>query len=90
MLEILLQIEMHSPSVAATDKATVVNLLKMAFQDQGPSFDPINEYGAIMPTDLNPSGDELSLPWPPMIGDFNLDVLLPDLDWGQMDAEWHI
>lgn len=89
MLEILQQIELHSPNVASTDKMTVINLLKMAFQGEGPSFDPINEYGTMMPTNLDPSADELNLLWPPTIGDFSLDELLPDLDWGQVENLWY-
>ncbi|KAJ5627321.1 hypothetical protein N7528_004748 [Penicillium herquei] len=88
MLEILLQIEIHSPTVASTDKPTVINLLKMAFQNEGPSIDPINEYGTMLPTFLDSSADELGLLWPTMMGDFNLDELLPDMDWGQMDGKW--
>jgi hypothetical protein len=89
MLEILLQIELHSPSVASTDKGTVINLLKMAFQNEGPSIDPINEYGTMMPTALDSSADELGLLWPTMMCDFNLDELLPDMDCGQMDGQWY-
>ncbi|KAJ5701953.1 hypothetical protein N7488_009501 [Penicillium malachiteum] len=86
MLEIHLQIEIHSPSVASTNKPTVINLLKMAFQSEGPSIDPINEYGTMMPTSLGSSADELGLLWPTMMGDFNLDELLPDMDWGKRMA----
>lgn len=89
MLEILLQIELHSPSLASTEKSTVINLLKMAFRNEGPSIDPINEYGTMMPTALDSSADELGLLWPTMMGDFNLDELLPDMDWGQMDGQWY-
>lgn len=84
MLEILLQIELHSPTVASTDKGTVINLLKMAFQNERASFDPMSEYETMMPTTLDTSADDLGLLWPTMMGDYNLDQLLPDLDWGQM------
>jgi hypothetical protein len=91
MLEILLQIELHSPRVASTDdKSTTINLLKMAFQNEGSSFDPLNEYGITIHSTLDKSTNELELFWPTMMGDFSLDELLPDLGWDQMNGQSYL
>lgn len=86
MLEILLQIEMHSLSCDPTNKGALLNRLRMAFQDEGYPFCPVDGYQSMAMTDMETSSHEMGILWPSLMDSLDIDGtcmddLLVGMDW---------